>query len=101
MSRRTRSTTRASAFEAFVAEILPIIVGQDEKTSWLDSADVASIQASCRGASEILKSATGDSGAWRTLAKREFLNEGDDDSLLHDLVGEGGKYSTYRELYID
>ena len=101
-TRRTRSTTRASTFEAFVAEILPIIVGQDEKTSWLDAADVASIQASCRGANEILKSATGDSGVWRTLATREFLNEGDDDSLLHDLVGgDGGKYSTYRELYID
>ena len=38
---------------------------------------------------------------WRTLAVREFLNEGDDDNLLHDLVGDGGKYSSYRELYID
>ena len=106
MSRRTRSAARASTFEAFVAEILPIIAGQEE--GWVTPADVASIQATCRGANEILKSTTGDE-VWRALAKREWpdvgnliVNRGDDND------GSGvdddlpiGKYSTYRELYVN
>ncbi|KAK1739839.1 hypothetical protein QTG54_009598 [Skeletonema marinoi] len=99
MSRRTRSTTRATTFQAFVAEILPIIVGQEN--SWVSAADVASIQATCRDANEILTSATGDAGIWRALATREWP---DVDNLI-DNASSGddlpvGIYSSYRELYI-
>lgn len=107
MSRRTRSATRASTFEAFVADILPVIAGQEK--GWVTPADVASIQATCRSANEILQSTTGDE-VWQALAKREWphvdnhliVNRGNDDDGGGDEDDlPTGKYSTYRELYVN
>jgi hypothetical protein len=111
MSRRTtRSTTRSSTFQAFVADILPIIVGQEK--CWVDAADVASIQATCSGANEVLKRKSGN-GIWKALATREWPDVGnlivtkeDVGDIMNDDGGTGadipvGKYSSYRELYID
>ena len=111
MSRRsTRSTTRSTTFQAFVSDILPIIVGQEK--GWVDAADVASIQATCTGANEILKSGASGDFIWRALATREWPGVGnlvlnrDDDNFMNDdgSVSDElpvGKYSSYRALYID
>jgi hypothetical protein len=100
MSRRTtRSVSRSSAFQAFVTDILPIIVGQED-ACWVDVADVASVQATCTGANKFLSSPSASS-IWSALAKREWP----DITMVDGYVAGGGlpdgKYKNFRELFVD